>query len=477
MARLIFTLFTAVLITSCGCSKPRTPAQIRTAAAKPTTPYKKRLDFSLDDFTGAYLRVGSRNPRWDLSATNGLTALARGRVALSAAEAQALRSTARREIERAISEGCNDPLVNYASAWLRNPDTNNSTPEQKQQWSGNYELMRTSNYSPLRRCWSAIKSAQAARSILPGTKLTQEVREFRQEAADRAIDVVRDTSLPVEEMSEAVWAMFDTIRMNKSGLRNTFDVIEPILLKNWGNTAEAWMIDGDFLINIAWDARGSGFAQTVTSEGWAGFNKDLARAEKALLKSWKIKPLERTAVRLIWVELGQGKGRDRMEKFFQWAMTLNPNSSDACNAKLLYLYPRWYGSAEDMIRFGWDCVNSTNWGGEVPMTMLYANDQIARDLYPKLADRDQYWRNPAVWPCIDAAFHKYFKLHPDNVGWHHNYFWYAVKCGAWERANQELALLGPINYDYFGGKENFEAMVTLAKTHAQEPSVAAKRRP
>jgi hypothetical protein len=119
------------------------------------------------------------------------------------------------------------------------------------------------------------------------------------------------------------------------------------------------------------------------------------------------------------------------------------------------------------MQFGWECITSTNWGGEVPLTIIYAHDELAAEYYPNREERDAYWKLPAVWPGIDAAFTKFFKSNPNATGWHHNYFWYAVKCQQWKTANRELALLGPVNYSYFGGKDEFEKMVSETKKHAQ----------
>jgi hypothetical protein len=72
---------------------------------------------------------------------------------------------------------------------------------------------------------------------------------------------------------------------------------------------------------------------------------------------------------MITVELGQGRGRPRMEQWFQRAMSLSPNYYEACYAKLHYLQPKWFGSNEDMLEFAGECVNSSKWGGHVPLIL------------------------------------------------------------------------------------------------------------
>ncbi len=460
----LFHFLAAVFLFLVGCAKPDNPAEIKRAAQKQTTPQSRRVAFSLRDFLESYNQFASHDEKWDSSATNGLASLARARVA-SEPEASTFQKTAYSEIQRAIEAGCNDPLVIYAWTWLRYPNTKQADQRSRDEWVRAADLLRSSQYSSLRKFWAVIKAAQASKVITSETP--QEVHNLRREARALVQEILSEKEIPAEELTQAVWTLLDTVRNNNSQLREFYDDVEKPLFKNWSDSAEAWFIKGNFEVNFAWQARGTGYANTVTKEGWKAFKDHLAAADKALEKSWKIKPMEKTAIRLMTVELGQGKGRDRLEKYFQRAMLLNPNSFNACSAKLEYLYPKWYGSVEEAIRFSWECVASTNWAGNVPLIMLDAHAELAREFYPKQAERDQYWRDPAVWPGIDAAFKKFFQLNPDANGWRHNYFWYACKCEQWDTANEQLPQLGPINYSYFGGKENFEAMAAEAGKRAK----------
>lgn len=461
------SLILAISLLGFGCSHKRTTAELIKDSRAEITPHKERLNFALRDTVEAYLQSGSRNALWDETVTNALTAVSKSRVALSGPEGGALRRTAALELQKAIDAGCKDPLVVYFWTWIKFPNSNNVDQQGKDAWVYAANIMRTSQYSPLRRCWAYIHAARAANALAQNGKTPQEAHELRHEVGDLFPSVLSDKSIPPEEALTLCWYILDTMRYNTKQLKYYFDLYEPFLKKSWSRYADSWFIRGDFEVDFAWASRGGGFANTVTKDGWKGFAEHLALAEKYLLKSWDMHPMEKTAVRLITLEIGQGKGRARMEKFFNWAMTLNPNSTEACNKKLYYLYPKWYGSPEELMQFGWECITSTNWGGEVPLTIIYAHDELAAEYYPNREERDAYWKLPAVWPGIDAAFTKFFKSSPNATGWHHNYFWYAVKCQQWKTANRELALLGPVNYSYFGGKDEFEKMVSETKKHAQ----------
>ena len=118
------------------------------------------------------------------------------------------------------------------------------------------------------------------------------------------------------------------------------------------------------------------------------------------------------------VELGQGKGRPRMELWFKRAADLNPNYYDAFYAKLYYLEPKWYGSPKDMIEFGRECVNSKKWGGQVPLILKDAHEALIK--YEPAKDKPGYWKRPEVWKDINAAFEKFFALNPQENGWRHS---------------------------------------------------------
>jgi hypothetical protein len=105
--------------------------------------------------------------------------------------------------------------------------------------------------------------------------------------------------------------------------------------------------------------------------------------------------------------------------------------------------------------------------------MLDIQEELARLAYPdkeEANERTKYWIQPEVWPAIQAAFVKNFQLNTKNIGWRQNQFWYAYQCERWDIANQLINQLGPINYSYFGGREAFERMTAVTRSHALPPN-------
>ena len=54
-------------------------------------------------------------------------------------------------------------------------------------------------------------------------------------------------------------------------------------------------------------------------------------------------------------------------------------------------------------------------------------------------------------------------LNPEEIGWRHNYALYAYRAEQWDDLNRQLPLLGEINYEFFGGKAQYENMVRFAR--------------
>jgi hypothetical protein len=84
-------------------------------------------------------------------------------------------------------------------------------------------------------------------------------------------------------------------------------------------------------------------------------------------------------------------------------------------------------------------------------------------------EKSNYWKLPDVWPDIEAAFERFFELNPDAIGYYHNYAWYAYRSEQWNKLNELIPKLGPVNYKYFGGEDEFNKMLRLAKEHASNP--------
>ena len=161
------------------------------------------------------------------------------------------------------------------------------------------------------------------------------------------------------------------------------------------------------------------------------------------------------------VELGQGKGRDQLETWFERGMKIDPVNYDLCYAKLEYFRPRWYGSIKKMIDFGRECTTNTNYTGSVRLMLADAHYEASREIQDD-GQRKAYWMGTNVWPDIQFMFEHFFKLYPEEVGYRHKYARYAVRCEQWQEFKNQTKLFPSTNYAHFGGVDRFNQMVNYA---------------
>lgn len=138
------------------------------------------------------------------------------------------------------------------------------------------------------------------------------------------------------------------------------------------------------------------------------------------------------------VELGQNTGRESMELWWKRAMEAAPDSYEACARKLHYLEPKWHGSAEDMVAFGRECLETCNWGSRIPIILVEAHILAAG--YQN--DPDAYIARPEVWKDIQSVYLPYLEAFPER---HHDRSMYAklaCRAGQWMVADEQFKRLG-----------------------------------
>ena len=130
--------------------------------------------------------------------------------------------------------------------------------------------------------------------------------------------------------AESMWQLHERIHEN-------WDAAKP-------GSITAYVAHADFLTDYAWHARGNGYTNKVTKEGWRLFAERLAKASEVLEKSINFKPKC-----LVWWRVcmtlakGQGWSREDFEKLFQAVKAFEPQFWGYDVAKAGYLLPRWYG--------------------------------------------------------------------------------------------------------------------------------------
>ncbi len=108
-------------------------------------------------------------------------------------------------------------------------------------------------------------------------------------------------------------------------------------LAAWVSTMTAW----------AWDARGSGYASTITDEGAKLFHERLEKAQEFIQKHPKIENSPLGWVQKLTLLMGQGATRELVVKTGEQAITKFPDYGPLYAKVGTLLLPRWYGQPED----------------------------------------------------------------------------------------------------------------------------------
>jgi hypothetical protein len=423
---------------------------------------EQRLTWNKATLSGAYKRVGLTNVAWDNAAIEALDnfALLRSNPRTNYGPFNTAISN---QTIKAIAAGCKDPLVGYLH--LRDGKPPMSRDAYCRAMAEVVDRLIASDYPPIRKMYGALRAAYEWERQRTNADAAH---HYHLAALQAVTNVVADKQVPLGEINDLCTEFRDMFENSPEEFETFYKSIEKSLFQNWGDHHSTWLFKGIFYTDHAWAARGRGYAPTVTDKGWKQFGERLAVAFDALEQAWKLNPTDvEIPLRMMTVEMGQRKGRDRMELLFRRAMALDTNSMRACFSKLHYLQPRWYGTPEDMLQHGRECLASPNWGGRVPLILVEAHDALAK-LESDPESQRRYWRKPDVWPEVKQAYEKFFKLNPSDTRYRHDYVRQAYWAQQWDVVNEQLPLLGPVNYRLFGGKPAFDKVVAEAAEHARK---------
>lgn len=161
------------------------------------------------------------------------------------------------------------------------------------------------------------------------------------------------------------------------------------------------MIAGRAGIVRAWNARGTGWGNTVTEEGWQGFRCELKKARGAFLNAAKLEPdRPHPYLQLITVEMGDGCIGDRIE-MFRRAIRLMPDYMKAYSTIAWALQPRWGGSHELLFQLAETAIDTGRYDLNVPS----AGVDVIGGIVDDSAWRWQNWyRRPGIPEKVDACY-------------------------------------------------------------------------
>lgn len=218
------------------------------------------------------------------------------------------------------------------------------------------------------------------------------------------------------KLSALVWgygrAFSDGVDWNKA-----FGRIQE-LKKNYPRGGFVALAEASYWINYAWNARGEGYASSVTPDGWKLFQQRMEKAEKTLIES---KPYASSLPgwyeQMILVqstlhrsELERDKtfleGAQKFKTFFPIYFTM-----------IGYLTPKWGGSWETIDNFvKWSVDNTRSELGDTLYARLYWS--VTGQL---VEDESLFKSTKATWPKMKKGFEDMQAQYPQS-NWNLNNF-------------------------------------------------------
>ena len=186
--------------------------------------------------------------------------------------------------------------------------------------------------------------------------------------------------------------------MNPPSPAKVLELAPQLSLPSWARLA----FIGEAEIGLAWAARGSGWASTVTPEGAQGFVEHLGKARKALVQSWKENPNSPLAATLMIrvVMGGEAEAGESLRLWFDRAIAAQCDYPSAYSSILSAYQPRWGGSHELMLAFGRVCLDTKRFDLNLPAQFTIACNSIVSEI----GDWRAFYRHPEIAkPLIEMS--------------------------------------------------------------------------
>jgi hypothetical protein len=254
-------------------------------------------------------------------------------------------------------------------------------------------------------------------------------------------------------------------------------VVHPIPAKAKGFEWLALVLKGEHHIDEAWKARGGGYANTVSAEGWRAFSEHLGEARASLTEAWKLHPqLPLAPARMVYVAMGNS-GAEEMRLWFDRATAAQIDHPGAWSSMRWGLRPRWHGSHETMLALGIAAVDTKRFDTDVPRKFFDVITDIESEL--KLPRGDRIFGRSDIWPHVQRMYEGYIAeptVGSVRDGWRSTYAVVAYFAGKYGVAREQLEKLNwapwPYNLTGWNAELSLMPLEVAARTGALAKDVA-----
>jgi hypothetical protein len=173
----------------------------------------------------------------------------------------------------------------------------------------------------------------------------------------------------------------------------------------------------ELFTDYAWFARGNGYANTVTDQGWQLFADRVQQARDQLDDAAPHRAECRTwYATMALVGVAQSWKHDDFFKIVDEGNLANPNFMELHEKAIMYLLPRWFGSDQELRDY---ITRSADNIGDDDGDILYA--RLARGVWAYAHDTNVFTEVGLSWPRIEHGFTLILNRYPHSANMM-NYF-------------------------------------------------------
>ena len=204
----------------------------------------------------------------------------------------------------------------------------------------------------------------------------------------------------------------------------------------------ALTLTGEHEIQEAWAARGDGYADSVTDNGWKGFRTHLGSARSDLTAAWTMHPdWPIASERMMVVSLGDSDLTE-MRMWFDRTTQAQIDYAAAWSEMRWGLRPRWYGNENALLALGMAAINTGRFDTDVPRKYLDCVYDVESEM-GQPAGKHIFGRAD-IWPNLKRMYDGYVNAPSQKeglTGWRTSYAIVAWFAGQYDTARTELEAL------------------------------------
>jgi hypothetical protein len=223
--------------------------------------------------------------------------------------------------------------------------------------------------------------------------------------------------------------------------------------------------------DYAWMARGSGWSDSVTPEGWRLFGERLKKAQDILSKAEALPVQDAEAYYAqIIVARGLGLPKGDVEDAFRRGLAVNPEYLPIYSARAVYLLPKWYGEKGAWERFASESGDKRG-GDDGDVLYMFVVRSVAGEKGSEL------FKDPLVsYPRMKKGFLVSRSRYPQNTYELNSFCYFASISGDTEAASRMFDEIGG-DYDesVWGSQKVFDYWRSRAKSDGPVASPTAAR--